>query len=243
MAVPRDSQRRAGEQILRRLLICSLSRLDHITRVGRSERCMTSLRVRRRMPLGHSPCRGRGPGPVAFGAACPREAALAAAGIARGGERILYDLGHTYASIGIRMLRVDPATLAHRMVKLRRGPLEALRDLLGGPLPLGLNRPFGRLRESPVGSRSGAQTATAHACRGNCRQMASGRRVSNPRPSAWEADALPTELRPRWIRRLPPASAPGRRRRCAAQAETGSCSTQKRAVSASASGSPVRPQR
>ena len=25
----------------------------------------------------------------------------------------------------------------------------------------------------------------------------SGRRVSNPRPSAWEADALPTELRPR----------------------------------------------
>src|SRR3954452_22412468 len=24
----------------------------------------------------------------------------------------------------------------------------------------------------------------------------SGRRVSNPRPSAWEADALPTELRP-----------------------------------------------
>src|SRR4051794_16813982 len=26
----------------------------------------------------------------------------------------------------------------------------------------------------------------------------SGRRGSNPRPSAWEADALPTELRPRW---------------------------------------------
>ena len=26
----------------------------------------------------------------------------------------------------------------------------------------------------------------------------SGRRASNPRPSAWEADALPTELRPRW---------------------------------------------
>ncbi len=26
---------------------------------------------------------------------------------------------------------------------------------------------------------------------------ASGRRASNPRPSAWEADALPTELRPR----------------------------------------------
>src|ERR671925_2000427 len=25
----------------------------------------------------------------------------------------------------------------------------------------------------------------------------SGRRVSNPRPSAWEADALPAELRPR----------------------------------------------
>ena len=27
--------------------------------------------------------------------------------------------------------------------------------------------------------------------------LQSGRRVSNPRPSAWEADALPTELRPR----------------------------------------------
>ena len=27
--------------------------------------------------------------------------------------------------------------------------------------------------------------------------LRSGRRVSNPRPSAWEADALPTELRPR----------------------------------------------
>src|SRR6476659_443517 len=30
----------------------------------------------------------------------------------------------------------------------------------------------------------------------------SGRRGSNPRPSAWEADALPTELRPRWERSL-----------------------------------------
>src|SRR3954469_13843107 len=30
----------------------------------------------------------------------------------------------------------------------------------------------------------------------------SGRRVSNPRPSAWEADALPTELRPRSGRSL-----------------------------------------
>src|SRR5919204_5118621 len=29
------------------------------------------------------------------------------------------------------------------------------------------------------------------------RARLSGRRVSNPRPSAWEADALPTELRPR----------------------------------------------
>src|SRR3954470_10894726 len=28
-------------------------------------------------------------------------------------------------------------------------------------------------------------------------RVRSGRRVSNPRPSAWEADALPTELRPR----------------------------------------------
>jgi ubiquinone/menaquinone biosynthesis C-methylase UbiE len=28
----------------------------------------------------------------------------------------------------------------------------------------------------------------------------SGRRGSNPRPSAWEADALPTELRPRQLR-------------------------------------------
>ncbi len=26
----------------------------------------------------------------------------------------------------------------------------------------------------------------------------SGRRGSNPRPSAWEADALPIELRPQW---------------------------------------------
>ena len=28
--------------------------------------------------------------------------------------------------------------------------------------------------------------------------MWSGKRDSNPRPSAWEADALPTELFPRW---------------------------------------------
>src|SRR4051812_28899533 len=28
-------------------------------------------------------------------------------------------------------------------------------------------------------------------------EVGSGRRASNPRPSAWEADALPTELRPR----------------------------------------------
>jgi hypothetical protein len=34
----------------------------------------------------------------------------------------------------------------------------------------------------------------------------SGRRVSNPRPSAWEADALPTELRPRCCDFRPPAS-------------------------------------
>ena len=27
----------------------------------------------------------------------------------------------------------------------------------------------------------------------------SGKRGSNPRPSAWEADALPTELLPRWV--------------------------------------------
>jgi hypothetical protein len=30
-----------------------------------------------------------------------------------------------------------------------------------------------------------------------CRSLLSGRRDSNPRPTAWEADALPTELRPR----------------------------------------------
>ena len=29
--------------------------------------------------------------------------------------------------------------------------------------------------------------------------LASGKRDSNPRPSAWEADALPTELLPRII--------------------------------------------
>jgi len=42
-------------------------------------------------------------------------AALGAAGIPRGKERILYDLRHTYASIAISALRVDPATLANRM--------------------------------------------------------------------------------------------------------------------------------
>src|SRR5438045_6345378 len=31
----------------------------------------------------------------------------------------------------------------------------------------------------------------------------SGRRGSNPRPSAWEADALPTELRPRSVQPYP----------------------------------------
>ena len=29
--------------------------------------------------------------------------------------------------------------------------------------------------------------------------MWSGKRDSNPRPSAWEADALPTELLPRYL--------------------------------------------
>jgi Flp pilus assembly pilin Flp len=33
----------------------------------------------------------------------------------------------------------------------------------------------------------------------------SGRRGSNPRPSAWEADALPTELRPRPEKVTPPS--------------------------------------
>jgi hypothetical protein len=33
--------------------------------------------------------------------------------------------------------------------------------------------------------------------------LASGRRGSNPRPSAWEADALPTELHPRWAHSKP----------------------------------------
>src|SRR4029453_200925 len=45
----------------------------------------------------------------------------------------------------------------------------------------------------------------------------SGRRGSNPRPSAWEADALPTELRPRSrivaSARARSLSARGRRRR------------------------------
>ena len=36
--------------------------------------------------------------------------------------------------------------------------------------------------------------------------LSSGRRVSNPRPSAWEADALPTELRPRTGLSLRPAN-------------------------------------
>ena len=42
----------------------------------------------------------------------------------------------------------------------------------------------------------------------NCLQierLESGRRVSNPRPSAWEADALPTELRPRTLESTTPA--------------------------------------
>ena len=41
----------------------------------------------------------------------------------------------------------------------------------------------------------------------------SGRRVSNPRPSAWEADALPTELRPRWGRSEAPRKGRWPRRR------------------------------
>src|SRR5947199_6286974 len=43
---------------------------------------------------------------------------------------------------------------------------------------------------------------------------ASGRRGSNPRPSAWEADALPTELRPRAgpiLGAWPPGGAAGAR--------------------------------
>src|SRR3954465_8331068 len=37
-----------------------------------------------------------------------------------------------------------------------------------------------------------ASSTTTQRC-----EIQSGRRGSNPRPSAWEADALPTELRPR----------------------------------------------
>src|SRR4029079_10112958 len=48
----------------------------------------------------------------------------------------------------------------------------------------GLKPQFGRFYSSFTGSPAAGKRE-------------SGRRGSNPRPSAWEADALPTELRPR----------------------------------------------
>src|SRR4029079_12822979 len=54
------------------------------------------------------------------------------------------------------------------------------------PVAAQLRRPAGRESQD-------ARSAFGHDSRVNPR---SGRRVSNPRPSAWEADALPTELRP-----------------------------------------------
>ena len=66
---------------------------------------------------------------------------------------------------------------------------------------------------SSATARAGRPTLQGHDL-GGCRRVAgggcrSGRRVSNPRPSAWEADALPTELRPRWAAILEAAQGRG----------------------------------
>ena len=53
----------------------------------------------------------------------------------------------------------------------------------------------------------------------------SGRRASNPRPSAWEADALPTELRPRGRSSVPLGAD------CAARVHLWFCSAMRRALS------------
>src|SRR5438270_9652978 len=56
-------------------------------------------------------------------------------------------------------------------------------------------RPSGRRVRS--GARRPAEPGFAGRERDAGQGSESGRRGSNPRPSAWEADALPTELRPR----------------------------------------------
>ena len=56
-----------------------------------------------------------------------------------------------------------------------------------------------RVRKESIGDNLGVVDVGPLAWRPK-RRSPSGRRVSNPRPSAWEADALPTELRPRWRR-------------------------------------------
>ena len=66
-------------------------------------------------------------------------------------------------------------------------------------------------RSAEIAPPMPAQPASAHGSKGQ-----SGRRGSNPRPSAWEADALPTELRPRVAYRSLPSRSPRLRRGLAA---------------------------
>src|SRR5215467_13427058 len=54
-----------------------------------------------------------------------------------------------------------------------------------------------RSRPSPASSSSILARSAPSSSRARSASMTSGRRGSNPRPLAWEANALPAELRPR----------------------------------------------
>ena len=75
-----------------------------------------------------------------------------------------------------------------------RGRREASTNICSPRRPILLQIRSGRVDSSEAG-----RATTKAAIRRPCVNW-SGRRVSNPRPKAWEAFALPTELRPRALR-------------------------------------------
>jgi hypothetical protein len=80
---------------------------------------------------------------------------------------------------------------------------KAIHRLAGWPhsVPAQQSARLTALERSPYASSSEQQAQRRTSCKKGIRRsqrcLGSGRRGSNPRPSAWEADALPTELRPR----------------------------------------------
>jgi integrase len=129
-------------------------------------------------------------------------AALRRAGVPGADARILYDLRHTHASIAIT-LGVQPVTLARRMgnsVPVAMSTYVRYWEDFAPDADVLISAGFSPDRRGQVGGNWDAIIPTT----GRYLQIASGRRDSNPRPSAWKAGGLRrgTSLSKRYLARL-----------------------------------------